>query len=47
MLPAGHAPPAGDARRAVLLDFGETVDALDGAYLHGRGRRAPPTATWR
>jgi leucine dehydrogenase len=32
MLPAGHAPPAGDARRAVLLDFAETVDALGGAY---------------
>ena len=33
MLPAGHAPPEGDERRAVLLDFGETVDALDGAYV--------------
>ena len=33
MLPAGHAPPAGDERRDVLLDFGETVDALGGAYM--------------
>jgi len=33
MLPAGHAPPAGDERRDVLLDFGETVAALGGAYL--------------
>jgi leucine dehydrogenase len=33
MLPAGSAPPAGDERRAVLLDFGETVDALGGRYL--------------
>src|SRR6185295_423268 len=33
MLPAGHAPPAGDARRDVLLDFGDTVQALDGAYI--------------
>ena len=33
MLPAGHAPPTGDERRDVLLDFGETVDALDGAYI--------------
>jgi leucine dehydrogenase len=33
MLPAGHAPPAGDARRAALLDFGDTVDALGGAYV--------------
>jgi len=33
MLPAGSAPPAGDDRRDVLLDFGETVDALGGAYL--------------
>jgi leucine dehydrogenase len=32
MLPAGHAPPQGDARRAVLLDFAETVDALGGAH---------------
>jgi leucine dehydrogenase len=32
-LPAGSAPPAGDDRRAVLLDFGETVAALDGAYI--------------
>jgi leucine dehydrogenase len=33
MLPAGQAPPAGEARRDVLLDFGETVDALAGAYI--------------
>jgi leucine dehydrogenase len=33
MLPAGSAPPAGDDRRDLLLDFGETVDALGGAYL--------------
>jgi leucine dehydrogenase len=33
MLPAGSAPPQGDARRAVLLDFADTVDALDGAYV--------------
>jgi leucine dehydrogenase len=33
MLPAGTPPPAGEARRAVLLDFADTVDALDGAYL--------------
>jgi leucine dehydrogenase len=33
MLAAGHAPPAGDARRDVLLDFGDTVDALGGAYV--------------
>ncbi len=33
MLPGGHGPPAGDARRAVLLDFGENVDALGGAYV--------------
>ena len=33
MLPAGHAPPAGDERRDVLLDFGETVAALGGAYI--------------
>jgi leucine dehydrogenase len=32
-LPAGSAPPTGDERRAVLLDFGETVAALDGAYI--------------
>jgi leucine dehydrogenase len=32
-LPAGSAPPEGEARRAVLLDFAETVDALDGAYV--------------
>jgi leucine dehydrogenase len=33
MLPAGSAPPEGDDRRAVLLDFGDTVELLDGAYL--------------
>jgi leucine dehydrogenase len=33
MLPAGTSPPTGDDRRAVLLDFGETVEALDGAYI--------------
>jgi leucine dehydrogenase len=31
MLPDG--PPQGRARRDVLLDFGETVDAVDGAYV--------------
>jgi leucine dehydrogenase len=33
MLPAGSAPPTGEERRAVLLDFGETVEMLDGAYI--------------
>jgi leucine dehydrogenase len=33
MLPAGHAPPAGAERHDVLLDFGETVAALGGAYV--------------
>ena len=33
MLPIGTAAPEGDARRDVLLDFGETVDMLGGAYL--------------
>ena len=33
MLPEGAAPPAGDERRAVLLDFGETIATLDGDYL--------------
>ena len=33
MLPAGTAPPTGDERRAVLLDFADTVQMLDGAYL--------------
>jgi leucine dehydrogenase len=32
-LPPGTPPPQGDERRAVLLDFAETVDMLDGAYL--------------
>ena len=33
MLPAGVAPPTGEERRAVLLDFGDTVEALGGRYL--------------
>ena len=33
MLPAGHAPPAGDDRRDELLDFGDTVGSLGGAYV--------------
>jgi leucine dehydrogenase len=33
MLPAGHAPPAGEVRRDVLLDFGDTVGSLGGAYV--------------
>jgi leucine dehydrogenase len=33
VLPANSAPPTGDDRRAVLLDFADTVDALGGAYL--------------
>jgi len=33
MLPVGTAPPVGDQRRDVLLDFGETVDMLGGSYL--------------
>jgi leucine dehydrogenase len=33
MLPPGATPPEGDERRAVLLDFGETVDALEGVYI--------------
>jgi leucine dehydrogenase len=33
VLPAGTPPPTGEDRRAVLLDFADTVDALDGAYL--------------
>jgi leucine dehydrogenase len=32
-LPAGTSPPTGEDRRHVLLDFGETVQALDGAYI--------------
>jgi leucine dehydrogenase len=32
-LPAGTPPPTGEARRAVLLDFGDTVEALAGAYI--------------
>jgi len=33
MLPVGVAAPEGEKRREVLLDFGETVQMLDGAYL--------------
>ena len=33
MLPPGVAPPEGEDRRAVLLDFGETIETLGGAYL--------------
>ena len=33
MLPAGHAPPEGDERRDVLLDFGENVEGLGGRYM--------------
>ena len=33
MLPAGSTPPQGEARRAVLLDFADTVDALGGDYV--------------
>ena len=33
MLPAGTAAPTGDQRRDLLLDFGETVHTLGGAYL--------------
>jgi leucine dehydrogenase len=32
VLPPGTPPPAGEDRRAVLLDFGETVDLLGGRY---------------
>jgi leucine dehydrogenase len=32
-LPAGARPPAGRHRRAVLLDFAETVDLLRGRYI--------------
>ena len=32
-LPEGSTPPEGDDRRAVLLDFADTVEMLDGAYL--------------
>ena len=32
-LPAGDPPPAGDQRRDVLLDFGDTVASLGGAYI--------------
>jgi leucine dehydrogenase len=32
-LPAGSAPPQGEDRRAVLLDFADTVELLDGTYL--------------
>jgi leucine dehydrogenase len=33
MLPVGSAAPQGEARRAVLLDFADTVEALGGAYV--------------
>jgi leucine dehydrogenase len=33
MLPEGSPPPEGDDRRSVLLDFGDTVEMVDGAYL--------------
>jgi leucine dehydrogenase len=33
MLPPEMPAPEGDDRRAVLLDFGETVEALGGAYI--------------
>ncbi|HEX4690671.1 MAG TPA: Glu/Leu/Phe/Val dehydrogenase dimerization domain-containing protein [Solirubrobacteraceae bacterium] len=33
MLPVGGAPPQGEARRAVLLDFADTIEALGGAYV--------------
>ncbi len=33
MLPEGGGRPTGDDRRAVLLDFGDTVATLDGDYL--------------
>jgi leucine dehydrogenase len=32
MRPLGEPPPAGERRRAALLDFAETVDILDGRY---------------
>src|SRR5436190_6554149 len=31
-LPPGAAPPAGKLRRAILEDFGDTVQVLEGAY---------------
>jgi leucine dehydrogenase len=33
MLPPGAAPPEGEDRHAVLLDFAETVHTLEGAYI--------------
>jgi leucine dehydrogenase len=47
MLPQGTRPPAGEDRRAVLLDFGETVDTLAGAYLTAEdvGTSAPDMRT--
>ena len=33
MLPAGSVAPEGEERRAALLDFADTVEMLDGAYL--------------
>src|SRR5258706_2776076 len=32
-LPLGRGAPGGGARRDVLLDFADTVDALDGSYI--------------
>jgi leucine dehydrogenase len=32
-LPPGSSPPTGEERRAVLLDFGETIETLGGAYI--------------
>jgi leucine dehydrogenase len=47
MLPAGSAAPEGDDRRAVLLDFADTVEMLDGAYLTAEdvGTSEPDMAT--
>ena len=33
VLPPGAAPPSGDERRDVLLDFAETVEVLQGRYI--------------
>src|SRR4051812_50192125 len=45
VLPAGTTPPAGDERRAVLLDFADTIEAVDGAYPTAEdvGASAPDT----
>jgi leucine dehydrogenase len=47
MLPEGSAAPEGDDRRAVLLDFADTVEMLDGAYLTAEdvGTSEPDMAT--